>query len=349
MTNFQQSLQFALAWRLAALLFALSIAGVAGLYWHVGHVEQQHTGNSALVHEVLIEFFTDMAWAIPVVVALALAIGIWSIRQGLAPLDRLSAAARTIQPGVSMPLMLAADVPSEVRPLVMATDAAVARLQDAYAVQSRFTANAAHELRTPLAVLRSGLERFPASAERTSLLEDTDRMARLVQQLLELARVEAVEQPGKRGTLDLAALVRDTATELAPFAVQRRIDLALSVPVGPIIVIGIAAELHALVRNLTENAILHTPADGTVHITLDIGPHAKPRLIVDDSGPGIAVDVRAKVFERFWRAPGATGTGSGLGLSIAAEVARQVSAQIVIDTAPLGGARLVVAFPGLQQ
>jgi signal transduction histidine kinase len=337
----RHSLQFVLAWRLAALLGVLSALVVAALYLHVGHVEQHHAGtNSALVHEVLVEFFVDMAWVVPVIVALALAIGIWSIRRGLAPLARLSDAATLIAPGKPHTPLLAADVPSEVRPLVSATDAAFARLQDAIAVQSRFTTNAAHEMRTPLAVLRSGLEQLPDTVLRTSLIEDADRLSRLTHQLLDLARVEEQETVGTEN-LCLTACAKTVLAELAPLAVARNTDLALDAPTFTLLCRGRPGDLHAVMRNLVENAIVHTPHGSSVSVALEDGP----RIIVIDDGHGIDTTIRARVFERFWRGPGASRHGSGLGLSIVAEAVRRLAADIAIDTAATGGARVVVTFP----
>jgi signal transduction histidine kinase len=236
--------------------------------------------------------------------------------------------------------LLAADVPSEVRPLVSATDAAFARLQEAIAMQSRFTTNAAHEMRTPLAVLRSGLEQLPDTEMRTSLIEDADRLSRLTHQLLDLARAEGQEHSGSQ-ILCLRVCAKTVMAELAPLAVARNTDLALDEATSVLECQGRPSDLHAVIRNLVENAILHTPPRSAVSVTIEAGP----QLIVSDNGPGINSTVRTQVFERFWRGPGASQHGSGLGLSIVAEAAKRLSATVNIETAATGGTRVVVTFP----
>src|SRR5262245_50684007 len=262
----RQTLQFSLAWRLGLLLLLVSAAAIAYLRWRACQVAAGY--QTDLAHTVLFEFLVDIAWTIPVFGALALVMGNWAIRSGLAPLRALSADVSLIKPGspstrLSAPRLL----PGEVMPLVRAVDGAFDRLHSAYDAQRRFTANAAHELRTPLAILRSGLERLPDGAVAQSLKEDATRLSRIVTQLLELARVEAAPVIGQ-DTVELKRLVAEIAASLGPLAHDRGVAVGLDSDVATVHVRGTAGLIEAIVRNVLENAILYTKPGTAVSLTV---------------------------------------------------------------------------------
>jgi signal transduction histidine kinase len=332
------SLQFSLAWRLGLLFLLVSAAAIAYLRWRACQVAAGY--QTDLAHTVLFEFLLDVAWTIPVFGALALVMGNWAIRSGLAPLRALSAEVSSIKPGSpSTRLSAARMLPSEVMPLVCAVDGAFDRLQAAYEAQHRFTANAAHELRTPLAILQSGLERLPADATAQSLKEDAARLARIVTQLLELARVEAGPPIG-HDAVELKRLVAEIAASLGPLAYDRDVSVGLDSDVSAVYVRGTAGMIEAIVRNVLENAILCSKRGTAVSLTVTTAGV----LTVDDQGPGIPAEHRNHVFERFWRGTEAGRTGSGLGLAIVKEVADRIGATIRLDTAPRRGTSFSVQF-----
>jgi signal transduction histidine kinase len=333
-----RTLQFALAWRLALLLLVVSAAAIGYLRWKACQVAAGYQTDVA--HAVLFEFLTDVAWTIPIFGVLALIMGNWAIRSGLAPLRVLSADVSQIKPGSSSTLLSASrTLPGEVVPLVRAVDGAFDRLHAAYAAERRFTSNAAHELRTPLAILQAGLERLPDDPTARSLRDDAARLARIVAQLLELARVEAGPPIGQ-DTVELKRLVAEVAASLGPLAHDRDVAVGLDAEVAAVHVRGTTGLIEAVVRNVVENAILYTKRGTAVSLTVT----ASGALTVDDQGPGIPAEQRNRIFERFWRGSDAGGHGSGLGLAIVKEVADRIGATIRLDIGPLRGTSFRVQF-----
>jgi signal transduction histidine kinase len=337
MTRYR-TLQFALAWRLALLLLLVSAAAIAYLRWKACQVAAGYQTDMA--HAVLFEFLTDVAWTIPVFGALALIMGNWAIRSGLAPLRALSADVARIKPGSPSALLSSSrTLPGEVVPLVRAVDGAFDRLHAAYAAERRFTSNAAHELRTPLAVLQAGLERLPDDPTVRSLKEDAARLARIVAQLLELARVEAGPPIGQ-DTVELTRLVAEVAASLGPLAHDRDVAVGLDAAASAVYVRGTKGLIEAIVRNVLENAILYTNHGTGVSLTVT----AAGALTVDDQGPGIAPEHHGQLFERFWRGTQAGRDGSGLGLAIVKEVAARIGATVKLDSELRQGTSFCIQF-----
>lgn len=206
--------------------------------------------------------------------------------------------------------------------------------------QKRFTSNAAHELRTPLAVLRARIDGAPPFPEREALLRDVARMTRLVEQLLAAARLEA-RQVDMQDGVDLTAAARETVARLFPAALAEGRFIALDAPAEPVAVRGDPFALEDAVRNLIENALRFTPPGGTVDVTTTADP---PTLLVADRGPGVAPDLRDRVFEPFSRGGDRKG-GAGLGLSIVAETAAMHGATATAEDRPGGGAAFRIVFP----
>jgi two-component system OmpR family sensor kinase len=245
-------------------------------------------------------------------------------------------------------------LPDEIRPLVHELNLLFARVRQAFDAQKHFVAEAAHELRSPLAALRlqvQGLQRAPDDAARQlateRLLAGIDRATRLVEQLLVLARQQAQPSSGEPAQpVSLAALAAQVVADATPAAVSKRIDLGLGeADAGQ--VRGHAEPLRILLTNLVDNALKYTPEGGTVDVTVrrDAGHLV---LAVDDSGPGIAEADRVRVLDRFYRAPGTQASGSGLGLAIANAIAQLHGAMLELDRSPrLGGLRIGLRLPAL--
>ena len=292
--------------------------------------------------------------------ALFIAVG---VARGLAPLARLTAAVGKRAPGGLEPLD-EAGLPDEVRPLAQALNGLLSRLDRALGAQRAFIADAAHELRTPLTAvhLQAQLaERAGTDAERSAALAELraglTRATHLVEQLLTLAR----EEPGlaERGfaPVNVAELARSVVAEYATIAVAHNVDLGMTGGAAdeagnvPVVVNGDHAALRALLSNLVDNAVRYTPAGGRVDVTVekDAGDVV---VAVQDSGPGIPVSERARVFDRFYRAPthGASDIpGSGLGLAIVKRIAERHNANITLGPGLGGSSRegltVTVRFP----
>ncbi len=246
-------------------------------------------------------------------------------------------------------------LPDEVRPLVHELNLLFGRVRQAFDAQKNFVAEAAHELRSPLAALRlqaQGLQRARDDTTRElavqRLLAGIDRATRLVEQLLMLARQQAQPSSGEPAqALSLAALAAQVVAEAAPQAQARRIDLGLhEAAAGE--VRGHAEPLRILLGNLVDNALKYTPEGGTVDVTVRREGTALV-LAVEDSGPGIAEADRARVLDRFYRVPGSAANGSGLGLAIANAIAQLHGASLQLEPSPrLGGLRIGLRLPALS-
>lgn len=304
-----------------------------------------------LADSLIEEFLETAAWWVIGSFTMLIGVTLWTIRAGLAPLRRLSASAARIGPATSGVRLgrgpEGGNLPREVVPLVAAIDGALDRLDGALENQRVFVADAAHELRTPIAALRARIEATLPPDQAARVTPDFDRLSRLADQLLRLAEVDTLAvTPADRA--DLAAVARDVLAELAPLAVQHGRSLALDGAERPVPVQGRAEPLARLLRNLVENALAHSPEGGTVAVRLVPAPAGGaegPELLVDDNGPGIPPDRRARIFERFWRADRRRGDGAGLGLAIVQRIADAHGAGITVEDAPEGGARFRLRFP----
>jgi two-component system sensor histidine kinase QseC len=240
---------------------------------------------------------------------------LWTVRRMLRPVQEASQAAAAITPQSLAARLDSRQLPSELRPLVDAFNSALHRLQVGYTVQQQFLLSAAHELKTPLSILRGEVE-FSRIDRRETLLGVIDHMVRQVHQLLHLAEVSERHnfnlQPG-----DLRAVMLDAMKFLARLADRHQVDLQLDAPDRPVMQQADASAVFILVKNLAENAIFHAGDARLVMITLDdLG------IRVRDEGMGIDAAALPHVFERFWRVPGTTRPGAGLGLAICAEICK---------------------------
>lgn len=206
--------------------------------------------------------------------------------------------------------------------------------------QERFNANAAHELRTPLAILRARLDAMRPDDDVLSLKEDVDRMIRQVQLLLELARTESAV-PHPLAEVDLTLLTQDLAARIYPMARRLGRDIVVEAPERPVWIAGDPALIDSAVRNLLENALRVSPLGAAVRLVVTDSP---PRLAVADHGPGLDPAELAGLLEPFRRGP--RGGSAGLGLAIVAEAAKRLKAQLALDrTDEAGGATFSLTFP----
>mgnify|MGYP001809656693 CR=1 FL=1 len=307
-------------------------------------VQVVHLGSDyqELIETVLADFFEDGGWlAAPFLLAL-LVVSILTIRSTLKPLRTLSGLAERIGPNTTDLRLPLAGIPREVAPMVRAVNNALERLEEGFRRQRDFTADAAHELRTPLAVLTAHIDTLPDRAIAAALRRDLDAMTHLVDQLLRIARAEAlVVRPSDH--TDLGALARDVAVYLAPMAIRAHRTLEVDAPDHPVMVHGQGDALFHAVRNLVDNALRHTPAATAVVLTVSTDP---PCLTVRDHGPGIPVELRETVFQRFWRAERQS-IGTGLGLAIVAKTMQAHDGRVEVDNAEDGGACFKLVFSSL--
>jgi signal transduction histidine kinase len=262
-----------------------------------------------------------------------------TIQRLVRPLRRTSLAASRIGPRNLGTRLRSDHLPSELVPLIEAFNAALARLETGFRVQQEFLASAAHELKTPLALLQAEIE-LDGVANKTLLLRDTALMARQVHQLLQLAEVSEGHNY-QFAPISLPAAVTGAVEYMTRLADQH--DVRLEVQRASGIEAGIeadAAAVFVLVKNLLENAIHHAPANSVVLVQL-----SRHGFSVEDQGPGVAAPDRARLFERFWRGAAREGDGAGLGLAICREICVAHGWTIALDTTTQArGARLVVTL-----
>jgi signal transduction histidine kinase len=297
------------------------------------------SGSDQLVHSILREFVFDIAWYVPPFVALALLVAAFSVRRSLLPLRAASAQASAIEPA-SLGLRLPeTDVPAEALPLVVAVNHALDRLEQGFVIQRRFTANAAHELRTPLTIITARLDTLEGNGQLSALREEVARMNRLVEQLLCVARLDSVALDVST-PVDLHELAQEVVGSMAHLALSAGRTIALAGADDRVIVTGNAAAIADALRNLIENALVHTAPGTEVIVEVD----ARGAISVQDSGPGIPAEDRPHIFERFWRGKGVRGGGAGLGLAIVLEIVRAHGASITVSDRTPWGARFDLRF-----
>lgn len=302
------------------------------------YVGEQVASRAAILRAVLRSTLWPMAVALPL---LALAVW-WGTRSALLPLHRLGASLAARGPQALHPVVLQPAPPAEMEPVVHELNRLFERIAELLDAERRFTADAAHELRTPIAAIRTQAQVALGEADdarRNHALQATlagcDRATRLVEQLLTLARLEAQTGCGTR-EVDLAVLARQVAAELAPRAFAKQQVLEVEAP-HPCLLRGDDTLLAMLLRNLLDNALRYSPPGARIRITLGCNGH-QLSLCVEDSGPGLAPADMARLGERFFRVAGSGESGSGLGWSIVRRIAQAHGLELRAErSARLGG------------
>jgi len=300
------------------------------------------------------DIVASSALPVAVLAVLVLALVWFGVARGLRPLQGLSAQIRSRSPRDLRPVE-AAEVPEEARPLVDSMNRLLGEVAEASRRQERFLADAAHQLRTPLAGLQAHAEialAQPVPPECRAELEQvrgaTVRTARLANQLLALARAEALPraaEPPARAVL--RQLVEGDADEWVRRSLARNIDLGFELEDAT--VHGDPFLLREALANLVDNALEYAPAGGRVTVRVARRPGGEVVLEVEDDGPGIPPAERARVLERFYRVPGTGGTGSGLGLAIVREIVHAQGARLTIGDGEFGrGCRVSMILRGVD-
>jgi len=302
----------------------------------VVQVAQPEAVRDALARELSLRMLLPELVFIPVLAGLI----VWVLKRGLAPLEEASTRVHERDAARLDPLPTDA-VPSELLPLVEQINALLARLAASLETQRRFVADAAHELRSPVAALALQVqlvERAQGEAARAAALADLKlgiaRAGRLVHQLLDLARLEPGVATEPRGAVDLAALVREVIGSFAARADSHDVDLGAEAPAA-VLVTGSASELRSLVANLVDNALRYAPRESAVTVSLREANGAV-ELGVEDAGPGIPPEQRERVLRRFQRVDGDSSSGSGLGLPIAKAIAERHRGELALADARPG-------------
>ncbi len=282
-------------------------------------------------------------FGLPFLVLLAGTI-IMSIRQIMAPITRAAQQAQRITAAAPDLRFDEKDLPAEIKPLVQAVNSALDRLQSGIAAQKQFTANAAHELRTPLSVLRAHLDLMDDRHTAARLIDDVDAMTRLVAQLLDNVRLDSpaglpMEQ------MDLAAAVRDSCAAIWPLMVKDGRPFEVTGISQPVWIRGNYDSICRSLRNLLENALFHTPRRTPVSVNL-----LDTSVNVSDYGQGIPDQDREKIFEIFWRKNPSHATGAGIGLSIVKKSMELHGGNITVTNGPEGhGSTFTLNFPKQNQ
>ncbi len=302
-------------------------------------LENQLTQDSIFIMLLTYPFLGFLVWII--------------VGRGLDTLKKVAQEVRHRAPSFLEPVDLDA-VPSEIEPLVGELNNLFRRLQEAFNREKRFTADAAHELRTPLAALNTHTQvalRAKTPEERKEallkVLAGVNRGTHVVQQLLTLSRMVPEATINEPTSMDLGKEAADIAAQLAPEAIAKDIDLELITPNEPPLILGNSTAIEILIRNLVDNAIRYSPEQSTITIKIEKNKEHVV-LHVIDNGPGIPEELRERVFERFFRVIGNQVTGSGLGLSIVLQIAKLHHADIELKTPENGtGLDFRVIFPSL--
>lgn len=313
-------------------------------------VADRYDSREEIVHALWLDHGLPFLLGLPVLGSL---VG-WAVVRGLRPLAALTSALSSREPGSREHIQLP-DAPRELRPVLSALNEQLSRQEDALERERRFSADVAHELRTPLASIMLNLESAMATIDPDEIQDSlagahqsAAALAHRIEQLLSLAKLEVGAASSAPATVDLVAVADAVVAELSPVIQRRGVDLAFHREQGPIVVQGYEAALTALLRNLLENSLRYVPAGGRVQLAMARNRQDATLEVIDD-GPGIPKERRHAVFARFHREAGSRGEGYGLGLSIVARAASLHRASIeLLDSPYERGLRVRVSIPLLR-
>jgi signal transduction histidine kinase len=295
-----------------------------------------------ILDDVVAGFLPGVLWFTIPIMLLVLAADVLIIRRALLPVLSASDQARKIDPTRLEVRICSPRLPTEIRPLVMAFNQVLDRLERAFRVQREFMADAAHELRTPLAVLRARTDSLCDPSSVDEIRHDVDVMARIADQLLDMANLEA-RSVDFGEMFDLRTVCLRVVTHLTPIAQGGGKCVHLTGTGSPVLIRGDGDLIFQAVRNLAENAIRHTPSGTTAEIHVE----DNGTIRVMDEGPGICEEERDLVFRRFWRRDRSRSDGAGLGLPIASGIIRAHGGHIEIENRKPSGAIFVVKLTGI--
>ncbi|MBN8960793.1 MAG: sensor histidine kinase N-terminal domain-containing protein [Rhizobiales bacterium] len=299
--------------------------------------------RDVLTDDIVAEFFRSVGWIILPILFILLVIDIAIFRRALKPLRQASQIAETIGPLRADIRLPTKEIPREVRPLVLAVNQALDRLEEGFRVQRDFTADAAHELRTPLSILRTRMETLEDQQVGKALLNDIEGMTRIINQLLDIAELDSfVIDPHEEA--DLRMVCTEVLEFLAPLALAQGKEVALVGTANSVLVRGNAEMLNRAIRNLAENAIRHTSPGSTVEFVVE----ENGTVSVLDDGPGISDEERDFIFQRFWRRDRGMAGSTGLGLPIVQRIAELHTATITLTNRKPRGACFSIKFARLS-
>jgi two-component system sensor histidine kinase QseC len=314
---------------------------------YVIRVADRYDSREDIVHTLWLDHGLPFLFGLPV---LALLVG-WAVGRGLRPLASLTTALSAREPGSRARIVLP-DAPRELRPVLNALNEQLDRQEDALERERRFSADVAHELRTPLASIQLNLESAMETLDPDEIQDSlagahgsVATLGRRIEQLLALAKLEAGAASSPFEAVDLVEVADGVVKELTPGLQRRGVELGFVLQDSRVVVQGYAPALVALLRNLLENSLRYVPAGGRIQLEL-VQNRQEATLEVIDNGPGIPLERRHAVFARFHREAGSRGEGYGLGLSIVARAASLHRATIELLDSPFGrGLRVRVSIP----
>jgi heavy metal sensor kinase len=307
--------------------------------------------DATAVRESIARLRATLLLVLPALLAISVSVGYWLAGRGLAPVNRLAAGLAEIEPRDLSRRLPAAPAEDEIAILTRAINALLERVERSSSAERRFAADAAHELRTPLAVLRSGIEvalgRERAASEYAEALRAALREAvvlcAMADELLALTRLDQ-EAALERQPIDLGALAAEVVEAIEPLAQSKHLALRAHLDGPSVRVAGNPNHLRRVLINLLDNALKFTPEDGEVAITLENGG-GRAILCIADTGPGIAEADLPFIFDRFFRGRSRAASGKGLGLSLCREIVRLHGGDIAAANRAGGGAEVTVTLP----
>ncbi len=315
-----------------AVLFGVSVQRPIGEHMYYIQVGQDLAHRDVIIDDVVASFFPRVAWITFPILLLLLLIDILIFRRALEPVREASTTALSIGPQRTEVRLPEQSMPAEIAPLVHAVNQALDRLETGFRAQRDFTADMAHELRTPLSIVRARVDSLEPGPVRDALRGDLVNMTRTVNQVLDIAELESfIVATDARA--DLHEICADAVGLMAPLAVELGKTIALTGEPGPVWVRGHAEALFRAVRNLIENALRHTPPGLSIEVEV-----MKDGVRVLDDGPGVPDADRESIFRRFWRRDRTSGDSRGLGLAIVARVAEAHDGSVTVENRPEGGA-----------
>jgi signal transduction histidine kinase len=327
-----------------SVLFGVSVARAVGqhLYWI--QVGQDLSHRDVIIDDIVSSFFPRVAWITFPILLLLLLIDILIFRRALDPVREASNTAAAIGPARTDVRLPEQSMPAEIVPLVHAVNQALDRLEAGFRTQRDFTADMAHELRTPLAIMRARIDSLEPGPTREALRADLVNMTRTVGQVLDIAELESFVI-SEAARADLHAVCEEAVAFMAPLAVDASKTIALSGAEGPVWVHGHSEALFRAVRNLIENALRHTPEGGAIEV--EVAQDGTVRVC--DDGPGVPELERETIFRRFWRRDRTQAESRGLGLAIVARVAETHGGSVKVENRPEGGAVFTLGLRGASQ